>query len=85
MGLSNLLDMSGDGAKCWYAQIVQSVLPDAASTTLALLSAVTNLVNTAVKPITKGLDCPVVDTFDQSLCVVFVLLRARLMIEVLTV
>lgn len=67
MNLQNLLDPTGTGAACFYAQFIQAIIPDAASLPLGFASPIANLVNSHIKPITGGADCPVVDKFDQSL------------------
>lgn len=65
--LENLFNPDNPKASCFYAQLVQSLIPDAANLLLKELSAITDLVGQYVKPIMNGLDCPVVDQFDQSL------------------
>lgn len=68
MNLDYLLDISGKNATCFYAQFVQAIIPDAAAVALGELSAITDLVNKYIKTIVpSGLDCPVVDEFDQTL------------------
>ena len=63
----DLFDLSGTGAACFYAQLVQATIPDFANAGLAAVSAVTDLLNSYITPIAGNLDCPVVDQFDQSL------------------
>lgn len=64
---NQLFDTSGNNMACFYAQLIQAVMPDFASAGATALSAVANLLNNYIKPITGGFDCPVVDQFDQSL------------------
>ena len=64
---SDLLDLSGNNAKCWYAQLVEAILPDSAAIPLQQLQPITNLINNSIKPVTNGLNCPTVDKYDQGL------------------
>ena len=60
-------DPKNPKASCFYAQLAQSLIPDSANLLLSELSPITSLVADFIKPITSGLDCPIVDKFDQSL------------------
>ncbi|KAF7196120.1 Dothistromin biosynthesis peroxidase dotB [Pseudocercospora fuligena] len=67
MNAANLFDPKNPKASCFYAQLAQSLIPDSANLLLSELSPITSLVADFIKPITSGLDCPIVDKFDQSL------------------
>ncbi len=64
---SDLLDLKSSNAACFYAQFVQAVIPDAAATLLGELSAILNLVNKWIKPITGSVKCRVIGRYDQTL------------------
>lgn len=62
-------------AACFYAQLAQSLIPDSAKLPLKglagaldpVVSAVSGLVNSAIKPLMVNLECPIVEKFDQTL------------------
>lgn len=66
--LTHLVDQSGQGGACFFAQLAQAIIPDSAATVLGELSPILNLVNKFIKPIIPaGLDCPTIDKYDQTL------------------
>lgn len=66
--VTHLLDQSGQGGACFFAQLAQAIIPDAAATLLGELSPILNLVNKFIKPIIpSGLNCPTIDKYDQTL------------------
>lgn len=67
LNAENLFDVDNPRGACFYAQLAQSLIPDAASTLLSVLSPVTKLVNDNILSVIGGMDCPIVDKFDQSL------------------
>lgn len=67
MNAEYLFNTDKPRAACFYAQLAQSLIPDSGKLLLSELSAVTDLVGKAIKPIMADLDCPIVDKFDQSL------------------
>lgn len=64
---TDLLDQSGGNGACFFAAIVQAGLPDFASLPLQSITAITSLINSAVKPITGDLSCPAIGKYDQTL------------------
>lgn len=67
MNAEYLFNIDNPRAACFYAQLAQSLVPDSADLLLSELSAITGLVRDLIEPITKDLDCPVVEKFDQTL------------------
>jgi len=66
--LTHLLDQSGKGGACFFAQLAQAIIPDSAAVLLGELSPVLDLVNEFIKPIIPaGLDCPTIDKYDQTI------------------
>lgn len=68
MHTQDLFDTSGNSkAMCFYAQLIQSAIPDSANVAVAELAAINSLISEHITPVTNGLDCPVIDKFDQTL------------------
>ena len=67
LNAENLFDVDNPKGACFYAQLAQSLIPDAASGLLSALSPVTKLLNDNILSVIGGMDCPIVDSFDQSL------------------
>lgn len=63
----DLLDLKSDKARCFYAQMAQAVIPDAAAGGLDELTAILNLINKWIKPITGGFNCGKIGKYDQTL------------------
>lgn len=72
-----LFDTDNPRAACFYAQLAQSLVPDSSKLLLSELSAITDLVRDTLEPVMEGLDCPVVEKFDQTLWVSPQLLHQR--------
>ncbi|KAK5173879.1 uncharacterized protein LTR77_002560 [Saxophila tyrrhenica] len=64
---SDLLNLKTSNAACFYAQVVQAVIPDGAAPLLGKLSAILNLVNKWIKPITGSFKCGIIGKYDQTL------------------
>jgi hypothetical protein len=54
---TGLLNRNNTKARCFYAQLVQALIPDIANPVVGLLQAITNLLNQYIKPIATGLNC----------------------------
>lgn len=67
MNAEYLFNVDNPKAACFYGQLAQSLIPDSANLLLSEVSAITSLVRDAIEPIMAGLDCPVVEQFDQTL------------------
>ena len=63
----NLFDPTNPKGACFYAQLVQSLIPDSGSVLVKSLTGITNLLNDHILSVIGGMDCPTVDKFDQSL------------------
>jgi hypothetical protein len=59
-GAFNLGDLANTNgrAACFYAQLVQAVIPDSANLAVSTLASITSLVSQYVTPISQNLDCP---------------------------
>lgn len=64
--LTYLANPNGQGA-CFMAGLIQSLIPDVANLPLQQVAPIAKLVNSFIKPITGGLECPTVDMYDQTL------------------
>ena len=63
----NLFNPNNPKGACFYAQLVQSLIPDSGSVLVKSLTGITNLLNDHILSVIGGMDCPTVDKFDQSL------------------
>lgn len=64
---SDLLDLTSNKARCFYAQMVQALIPDAANGLLGELAPILNLINKWIKPITGGFNCGKIGKYNQTL------------------
>ena len=66
---SDLLNLNTSNAACFYVQLVQALIPDAASGGIlgGTLAAILNLVNNFIDPITTGLTCAAFGKYKKSL------------------
>lgn len=67
LNAQDLSDIDKPRCACFYAQLAQSIIPDAASTLLSALSPVTKLLNDNILSVIGDMDCPIVSSFDQTL------------------
>ncbi|KAK3723437.1 hypothetical protein LTR37_001689 [Vermiconidia calcicola] len=67
----DLLNLKTGKAACFYAQLAQVLVPDAALPLVGELAAILRLVNKWIKPITGSFDCPFVGEYDQTLFIQF--------------